>query len=289
MDIHQTQDVERFAEQALPFLQQQPAEHNLLLALLSRLQYQPLTQPPCLLTVQQDGAVVAVAIQTAYSPLLLSRMAHPSHCDALVHHIVRRWPSPRRRLRELLPQFAGPKAEAACFAQGLRQRTRLPYGPSLGLRIHQLSQVTPMAAAVPGQLRPAEGGDRPLLVDWCRAFEIETLGRVREDAGQWADRRLGQADLFVWERVGLGPVCMAGGSAFSSQAGCIGPVYTPPEHRRRGYGTATVAALSQQLLDQGCGICYLFTDVTNLTSNHIYPLIGYQPVCDWDEYALRGI
>ncbi len=30
--------------------------------------------------------------------------------------------------------------------------------------------------------------------------------------------------------------------------------------------------------------CFLFTDLGNPTSNHIYQDIGYRPVCDVDEY-----
>ena len=63
----------------------------------------------------------------------------------------------------------------------------------------------------------------------------------------------------------------------------IGAVYTPPEHRRRGYATATVASLSRAMLDRGRRACYLFTDLANPTSNHIYAEIGYEPVCDVDE------
>jgi len=61
-------------------------------------------------------------------------------------------------------------------------------------------------------------------------------------------------------------------------------VYTPPEFRGRGYASALVAALSQAMLDAGYHFCTLFTDLANPTSNHIYQAIGYQPVCDTDEY-----
>jgi predicted GNAT family acetyltransferase len=64
----------------------------------------------------------------------------------------------------------------------------------------------------------------------------------------------------------------------------IGPVYTPPALRKRGYASALTAALSQELLDSGRKFCFLFTDLANPTSNRIYQQIGYQAVCDVDEY-----
>ena len=53
-----------------------------------------------------------------------------------------------------------------------------------------------------------------------------------------------------------------------------------PEFRARGYATAAVAALSQQLLDSGRTFCSLYTDLSNATSNSIYRRIGYLPVAD---------
>jgi RimJ/RimL family protein N-acetyltransferase len=60
----------------------------------------------------------------------------------------------------------------------------------------------------------------------------------------------------------------------------IGPVYTPPEHRRRGYGSALTAALSRRLLGEGRRYCFLYTDLANPTANRIYRAIGYELVCE---------
>jgi predicted GNAT family acetyltransferase len=62
----------------------------------------------------------------------------------------------------------------------------------------------------------------------------------------------------------------------------IGPVYTPPELRGRGYASACTAAVSQLLLDEGRKFCFLYTDLANPTSNKIYQDIGYTAVCDAD-------
>jgi predicted GNAT family acetyltransferase len=68
----------------------------------------------------------------------------------------------------------------------------------------------------------------------------------------------------------------------------ISLVYTPPEHRRKGYGSSCVAALSQTLLSRGHKYCFLFTDLANPTSNHIYQAIGYQSVGDLYDYSFFG-
>ena len=65
----------------------------------------------------------------------------------------------------------------------------------------------------------------------------------------------------------------------------IGPVYTPPEHRGRGYASNLVAAATQQQLDAGRSFVFLFTDLANSTSNHVYEAIGFEPVSDIDRYV----
>jgi predicted GNAT family acetyltransferase len=43
--------------------------------------------------------------------------------------------------------------------------------------------------------------------------------------------------------------------------------------------------LSQILLQQGYKYCFLFTDLANPTSNHIYQAIGYRSVGDLHDYC----
>ena len=60
----------------------------------------------------------------------------------------------------------------------------------------------------------------------------------------------------------------------------IASVWTPPEHRGRGFGSAATAAASRWALDAGAEHVVLFTDLANPVSNSIYPKIGYRPVHD---------
>jgi predicted GNAT family acetyltransferase len=60
----------------------------------------------------------------------------------------------------------------------------------------------------------------------------------------------------------------------------VGPVYTPPELRGRGYASAVTAAASHRAFASGKRFCFLFTNLANPTSNSIYQQIGYRPVLD---------
>ena len=77
-----------------------------------------------------------------------------------------------------------------------------------------------------------------------------------------------------------------GWSSATPSSARIGPVYTPPEHRRRGYAGAATAALSRLLLAEGRHFCTLFADLANPTAGGIYRTIGFRPVRKFDEVTL---
>jgi predicted GNAT family acetyltransferase len=64
-------------------------------------------------------------------------------------------------------------------------------------------------------------------------------------------------------------------------------VYTRPQLKKKGNATACVAALTQRMLDSGKRFCCLYTDLTNPTSNLIYRKIGYQPICDVQDWIFE--
>jgi predicted GNAT family acetyltransferase len=79
-------------------------------------------------------------------------------------------------------------------------------------------------------------------------------------------------------------VSLTGARLTGNGYGWIGPVYTPPALRRRGYAGAGVAAASRRLLDAGASRCVLFTDLDNPTSNKIYYEVGYRRFADWEQH-----
>ena len=62
-------------------------------------------------------------------------------------------------------------------------------------------------------------------------------------------------------------------------------MYTPPQLRGQGYGSAVTAHATKQCLARGLDYCFLYTDLSNPTSNKIYMNIGYERVCDSAEYV----
>jgi predicted GNAT family acetyltransferase len=266
-----------FLEAAGGFLAKREAENNLLFGISATLIADPgySSAAPYLAAVSGAGRVIGAALMTPPWNLVLSCMDDPAAPPALAADLDRRGLA--------VPGTTGPVdvarrfAEAWCRPHGLRSRE------GRAERIYRLERVQP-PVGVPGKVRLATEADRDLLVAWVDAFMDEALhGESRDDASVLVDRsfRTGSRTWYLWEDSGPVSVAAAGGPTPNGIR--IGPVYTPPELRRRGYASAVTAATSRAELDKGRRFIFLFTDLANPTANKIYQAIGYEPVIDVDQ------
>ncbi|MCW2795197.1 GNAT family N-acetyltransferase [Nocardioides sp.] len=140
----------------------------------------------------------------------------------------------------------------------------------------------------PGLLRAAGPDDLDLCVAWFNAFAADAAEQAgRSGAPQEGEqferddlrKRIDRERVWLWEDEQGTVVHLTGYNAPAYDVVRIGPVYTPREHRGRGYASATVATLSRRLVGESLRLC-LFTDQANPTSNKIYRALGYEPVVD---------
>jgi predicted GNAT family acetyltransferase len=171
------------------------------------------------------------------------------------------------------------RAIAAAWAEHTGGATALRMREAL----HCLKEVHDPPHPAAGELRQADGTDRPLLVDWMGAFNFEAGVTGADQAEAMVDARLDHGRLLVWEDGR--PVSMVGVNPAVAGVVRIGPVYTPPEFRRRGYAGHAVASVSRRALADGAARCMLFTDLTNPTSNKIYAEVGYRRAGHWEEHV----
>ena len=158
---------------------------------------------------------------------------------------------------------------------------------SLHTRLHELGELV-WPAPVPGSLRAATGEDVDLALEWFGAFmgdADEQAGRPRGASAHEAPdrtemlRRLRAGRLWFWITEAGERVHLTGVSPPSFGVARVGPVYTPPAQRGRGWASNAVAEISRRIQAQGARVC-LFTDQANPTSNKIYAALGYHPVAD---------
>ena len=160
--------------------------------------------------------------------------------------------------------------------------------PRVQQGIYALESVLPPERPL-GAPREATPADRELLVRWWGEFGVEALSSLEQDEeqnGRNVDYKLTAPGngIALWE-VGGEPMSAVGYGSPTPTGVRIGPVYTPPEFRGRGYASALTAHVSTEQLAAGRSFCFLYTDLANPTSNKIYVAIGYRRVCDSVQYA----
>jgi GNAT superfamily N-acetyltransferase len=255
-----------------PLLLADEARHNLILGLAGTLRDRPGLYPEQELWLVEHGrAVAAAALRTPPFRLVLAG-GDPAALDALAAAL------------DAVPGVVAAVPEAHVFADAWRERTGAEVRQGHAQGVYRLERVVPPRPAG-GAPRPAADADRPLLLEWLHAFSVEALGEPDPDRAR-LERMLAQrlgpepdSGFVLWEDGGA-PVAVTGFGGPTPNGTRIGPVYTPPERRRRGYASALVAEVSQAQLDAGRRFCFLYTDLANPTSNRIYVDLGYERVCD---------
>jgi hypothetical protein len=281
LSVIRHEDAGAFLDRVGGFLGRHEAENNLLFGILDGLRRDVSISdgPPLLAEVRDGDEILAVALRTPPRNLVVAECQAPAAIDALVDDLV--------AAGDTLPGALGPVDAIRRFVERWTALTGQPHRKQLGERAFRLSRVIPPPAPA-GEMRLAGADDFRLLVDWLLAFSAEALPEEDNDPAdaerlvqRWLEH--GYRRNYLWE-VDREAVSWAGAGGRTPHGTRIGPVYTPPEHRRRGYAGALVAEASQAELDEGLEFCFLFTDLANPTSNKIYQQIGYEPVADVDEY-----
>jgi len=267
-----------FLAAAEPLLLADEARHNLILGIAGTLRDHPAVYEEYRLWLVDNGhEVTAAALQTPPFNLLVARPrldgAFPELAEAIHREGVE------------LPGVAAAVPEVEGFAEAWEAVTGARRRRTMASRIYRVTRAQ-LPTGVPGRARPATEADRPQLAEWLEAFRAESFSEPPAwDVNAVIDARLvrGTGGYLFWDD--RGPVSLAGWGGRTPTGVRIGPVYTPPEKRRRGYGSAVTAAVTAELLASGRQFCFLYTDLANPTSNKIYMDIGYEPVCDSVEYA----
>jgi predicted GNAT family acetyltransferase len=266
-----------FLEAAGDFLGEREAEHNLIYGICANLIADPGVPgpPPYFAAVSRAGEVAAAALMTPPWNLVLSCFEDPGVPHALAADLD--------ATGIYVPGVMGTVKSAGAFAATWCSMHDLTSHRAAAERIYRLERVVP-PVGVPGTMRVATVSDRELLIEWVEAFLAEALeGRSPDDASVLVDRSF-QAATRTWYLWDDGrPVSVAASGGPTPRGIRIGPVYTPPDLRRRGYASAVTAAASQAELDRGRRFIFLFTDLANPTSNKIYRQIGYEPILDVDQ------
>lgn len=228
---------------------------------------------PLLVTVWSGGEPIGAAFQTLFSPLLVSGLPEQA-VDRVVAEIA--------SLRPNLNGVSGPHRVASNFAASWQRASGMRGTVRMRQRLHRLADLCP-PETVAGTIRSAVPTDQPLINHWLNLFRVEALGiEVDTDADPRHVRTAKEPpDEYLLWAVADEPVSLAGVRLPTLAVSRISPVYTPPEMRGHGYGSAATAAAAAWAIEAGAAEVVLFTDPDNPVSNAVYHRIGFQPVSDF--------
>jgi predicted GNAT family acetyltransferase len=282
MHLEFTEDPDHFLTEAAAHLAADPVVTTVISTVTARLATHPMTDAPhCWWAIVREGEdVVGVAMRTA--PFV----PYPAYVLPMPDEAAR---ALARLLHERGEELGGVNG-ALPAAQLVAEETARLAGRSVRVgehtRLFELGElVVPPAPA--GRLRLAETVDAELCLAWFRAFATDAA----EQAGRTGKHamvdftledirvRIDEGLLWLWEDEDGTPVHLTGANLPANGVTRIGPVYTPREHRGRGYASRAVAGVSAGYLADGVRCC-LFTDQANPVSNRIYEALGYRAVVD---------
>ncbi len=224
----------------------------------------------------EAGHVVCAALRTPPWGLLCGPLPHGA-----AEPLLERWLShdPEPPWVSAVPDTARAVAEAWERLTGGRAELQLSEA------MHVCEEVLDPPRPANGRLRVAGAEDRERLLAWTRAFLAEALpGQRGGDPAPALGLRLAAGRVFVWEDGDS--VCTVTATTPIAGLARINNVYTPPEHRRRGYASSAVAAVTRRVLASEAPRCMLYTDLANPTSNKIYAEVGYRRISGWEEWRL---
>jgi len=280
MRLRASLDVEEFSAAAQGFLDAAPASRNLLRGAVAVARRDPgaWAAPPGFWWIEDGGAVAGCAAWTPPFPLLVSTFPAELAGELLAAAEER-----ARAIGRPLGHVFGPRAAAECLAEAWARGRGGAWSVQMAELLHECD--APVAPpAPPGAVRQAGVDDLDHWHAWAMAFEAESGALAGGDEMRpIVERALREGRGFYWEDPPGTPVCMVGHAPPLPDLARVGPVYTPPALRGRGYARRLTYEVTRRLLDRGRDRCVLYTDAANPVSNSIYRQVGYRPI---EEHAV---
>jgi hypothetical protein len=254
-----TRDLDRFLTVAGGYLTSRAAENTLLLSAAHAARTAPAAQAsgtagaPAFLfgwwEPPDGGGPRGAFLHDPPVPLLIAGRA-PEMAAALATELA--------RAGRFVCGVDAPAAAADAFAAAWSQRAGVAVRVHRHSRVYRLPGTMPAGEGPAGRPRVATAADRPLLVEWLRAFRGE-VGQLTGAPEATADDLLGYAGATFWE-TGGSPVSMAAVTRPVSRTVRVTMVYTPPDLRHHGYASAVSLAVSRAALAGHAREVVLITD-----------------------------
>lgn len=264
-------NVSLFKEEVYDFLIAHEVENNLILGILQGLNED--SMPMLMANVRRNDELLIVFLQTHPAQIIISKSGEISDgemkeiAEVLCDHV------------DSIPGLIGERSVTMKLSRYITIKMGADCHIKMNQRLYKLSKVE-SPPSPDGILKKVTMEKLPLITDWVLRFCMETGEALNvEEAELTAKNIIDRGRLHAWQVAGEF-VSIANASRPTEHNININFVYTPPEHRKKGYASSCVAALTTVMLDKGFQTTSLYTDLDNPTSNKIYMNIGYKPIMD---------
>jgi predicted GNAT family acetyltransferase len=274
LNVSRFDDAAAFLAHAEEFLREDAIDNNVMLGIAGRLIDSP-QDDAVMVTVDDGGTPCLAGLMTPPWRLIVST-GRDDAISVLVNATLEQGARPSG--------VVGLSTMAERFSAVWCDITGETSAPETGMNLYIAKQAV-LPADVSGQLRVAGTDDTEWLADAYINFaiDIDASHAERDGSRDSAEAAIRRGDAHLWDVSGV-PVSMACCTRMAPKGARVGPVYTPPGERGKGYASAAVAALTAQLLDDGAGWCAIFADAENATTNTMYQRIGYKEHGTYREY-----
>lgn len=280
MDILFYHDISAFQRRALPLLKSQSAVNSLKLGILEYYRRNENEPNDAVLAVGVKGeTVAAVFIQTRS----LYFFAQEADTAESIHSVIEAFLARQIEIHQVM----GHGDTALRFAQAWKEHTQADFLFAGKDYLYELRQIGDTQPPMKGMLQRAVRADLPALKPLFRAYEQEDLGLARTDEELEASitEGLAEYEIYLWNDGGVKSMVTAmlpfdGGVELAN-------VFTPQEHRQKGYAAACITEVCKALFRRYASIV-LFVNHENTAANSLYAKIGFRVVDEMNSYTLSG-
>src|SRR5208337_3503329 len=224
-------DMVEFNSLHVAALERNEARHNLILGLITRASPDPAYETRRW-TLGEAGAC---AIQTSARRSIILGDVDERQCHTLAGQVS----------GSAFAGVLGPENTAHWFVARAIQ-LGLSFGKPIPQMIHELRE-TPIYPGAPGKARRATAADLGVVYEWTTAFLAEALPDDPPETKEHVADKIQNRVVLLWEMEGE-PVSMAAASRMTRNGASIGPVYTSPERRGRGFAGSVTAAVARTFI-----------------------------------------
>jgi ribosomal protein S18 acetylase RimI-like enzyme len=266
-----------FAARVVPALAEREVENNLMIGLALRVAKDPQATPGAVLcTVEAHGELVGAALRTPPQLVVVTRLpAGAAHAVAEFF----------RTLGDVPDGAVGPENHGRDLASAFAALSGGRLEHASDEIIYELVALHEPVAP-PGFARRATSADAPLVTRFMSEFFREVVLPHPPNPAELTGRLLARNSAWLWEDER--PRAIACWARHMTTGTAIAPVYTSPDSRARGYGSAVTAALCRALFAEGRAFVCLHAERANPTSNHVYRKLGFREASTINVWTVRA-